>query len=116
MREPIFSLTRKDFKVETMRGSGKGGQKRNKTESKVRITHIETGISASSDDDRDQRKNRKIAFKRLCADRRFKAWLSQKTLRSIDIQREVEQDMSPDNIKIEVRRGNMWVDDKCLSD
>lgn len=57
--------TRKDFRVETMRGSGPGGQKRNKTDSCVRITHIQTGLSEYCCETKSQHKNREIAFKRL---------------------------------------------------
>ena len=57
--------TAKDFRVERMRGSGPGGQHRNKTESAIRITHIETGMSEYCCEDRSQHRNLKIAFRRL---------------------------------------------------
>ena len=65
MREKRTVATRKDFKVETMRGSGPGGQKRNKTDSCVRITHIPTGLSEFCCDTPSQHKNRTSAFKKL---------------------------------------------------
>lgn len=49
----------------THRGSGPGGQKRNKTSSAVRAVHTPTGLTAVSDDDRDQRRNRATALLRL---------------------------------------------------
>jgi len=39
----------KDIKVETMRGQGPGGQRKNKTETCVRLTHIPTGIQVTID-------------------------------------------------------------------
>ena len=48
-----------------MRGSGPGGQKRNKTDSCVRITHISTGLSEFCCDTPSQHKNRASAFKKL---------------------------------------------------
>lgn len=39
-----------DLKVEYMRGSGPGGQHRNKTESACRITHLPTGTTAYCDE------------------------------------------------------------------
>lgn len=65
MRDLLESLTKKDFRVEFYRASGRGGQHRNKTESACRITHLSTGISAISADQRSQHQNRKIAFRRL---------------------------------------------------
>lgn len=51
-----------DFKIETKRGSGNGGQHRNKTDSMVVITHIATGLKASRDG-RCQHHNKKEARK-----------------------------------------------------
>jgi hypothetical protein len=52
-------------RVETFRGPGPGGQKRNKTSSNVRITHTPTGLSAISGDSRSQSQNKEIALRRL---------------------------------------------------
>ncbi len=67
MKERIEELcfTRKDFRVDTFRGSGKGGQHRNKTDSAVRITHKETGICAESCEQRSQGQNKEEAFRKL---------------------------------------------------
>lgn len=58
-------VRKSDLRIDTYRGSGKGGQHRNKTDSAVRITHIPTGISAQAEDEREQPKNKKLAFRRL---------------------------------------------------
>lgn len=58
-------VTEKDLRIETMRGRGKGGQNRNKRDTAVRITHIPTGISSYSCDERSQLKNKRSAWKRL---------------------------------------------------
>lgn len=47
------------------RGSGPGGQKRNKTSSAIRLTHLPTGISVRAEDSRSQKSNRKAALARL---------------------------------------------------
>ncbi len=57
--------TRKDFRVDTFRAGGKGGQHQNKTESGVRITDIQTGLSAESREHRHQLQNKNAAFHRL---------------------------------------------------
>jgi hypothetical protein len=50
---------------EAFRASGPGGQKRNKTSSAIRITHVATGISAIANESRSQSVNRRRALERL---------------------------------------------------
>src|SRR5271155_3533658 len=52
-------------RVEAYRGSGPGGQKRNKTSSAVRITHEATGLSAIGTESRSQSQNKSKALRRL---------------------------------------------------
>lgn len=57
----LFALCRAD----AFRGTGRGGQKRNRTSSAIRVTHPASGIAASSDETRSQHKNREIALRLL---------------------------------------------------
>lgn len=57
-------MKRTDLKIEYMRGSGPGGQHRNKTESACRITHIPSGIQAYADE-RSQKHSLKSAMQEL---------------------------------------------------
>jgi peptide chain release factor 1 len=57
-------INKKEVKFEYMRGQGKGGQHKNKTDSCVRATHIPTGLSVTIDG-RHQHKNKKKALKIL---------------------------------------------------
>lgn len=54
-----------DVRIETMKGSGPGGQHVNTTESAVRAVHLPTGIVAIARDERSQNANRKRALERL---------------------------------------------------
>jgi hypothetical protein len=50
---------------EAFRGPGPGGQKRNKTSSAVRVTHVASGVSVVATEMRSQAANRKNALRRL---------------------------------------------------
>ena len=68
-RSRLLALTEQQLLAEcrcdTMRGTGPGGQKRNKTESAVRVTHVATGLSAIDDVERSQHINRHHALQKL---------------------------------------------------
>ena len=57
----------KDVREDKMRAGGPGGQKVNKTESAIRLTHLETGIAVHMQDEKSQHKNRARARQILAA-------------------------------------------------
>ncbi len=64
LRLPDESLLRL-CRVERCRGTGPGGQKRNKTESAVTVTHLASGFAGSSDQTRSQHQNARLALRHL---------------------------------------------------
>jgi protein subunit release factor B len=54
-----------ECEVETYRSSGPGGQKKNKTESSVRVRHLPSGIVRVATESRSQYRNREAALERV---------------------------------------------------
>lgn len=61
------ALAVNDVRFEAFRAGGPGGQHQNKTESAVRATHIETGLSVVARGERSQHRNKALALERMAA-------------------------------------------------
>lgn len=77
-KQLLFRLTEKDFRFQAKRGSGAGGQKRNKTSSAMQCFHDPSGAMGEAEDAREQSQNKKMAFKRCTETKEFQAWLNMK--------------------------------------
>src|SRR5882724_5249759 len=58
----------RDCDITAYRSSGPGGQKKNKTESSVRVRHRPTGITRIATESRSQTRNRERALERVWAE------------------------------------------------
>ena len=118
MRELLFTVTKKDFKVQTFRSGGKGGQHQNKTDSGVRIIHGESGARGECRNHRQQYQNKKEALRRLTDSKKFKIWINTKVHEIIEgkkIEEKVEEQMIPENLKVEIKDDkNKWMEKNFL--
>ena len=116
MRELLFSITASDCRFDYMRGTGPGGQKRNKTESKVRCTHIASGAVGESDETRSQIQNKSIAFRKMAETKTFKNWHKIETARRMGQLKSIEENVNEmllsNNLKIEIKENGKWVEEK----
>lgn len=112
-KEILFSVTAADCRWDYFRGSGKGGQKRNKTSSGVRCTHTASGAVGQSDDTRSQHSNKRIAFERMAETEKFKTWHRLECARrmgdEVKIRDAVEDALKPWNIREEIQVDGKWV-------
>jgi len=109
MRELVLSVTLADCDVQTKRGSGKGGQNRNKRDTAVRIVHRASGAVGESEEERSQLQNKKTAFRRMAQTDEFKLWVKMQTGEEASVAAAVDRAMWPVNIKTEVRENDEWV-------
>jgi protein subunit release factor B len=102
----LFSLTKKDFEIQTFRCGGKGGQNVNKVETGVRIIHTASNARSESCEQRHQHQNKVIAFRKLVETPKFRAWHKAECARrlgkaGIDIDKAVDEAMREHNLKVE---------------
>ncbi len=115
-RELLFSVTKKDLKIEFFCASGPGGQKRNRSKSACRVRHPDSGAIGMCKEHKSPDRNKKTAFLRMANSITFKQWQQirvQEILSKKTIEQEVEEMISPENISIEVfdKKNKRWVKD-----
>jgi len=111
-RKPYLSVTLADCDVQTKRGSGAGGQNRNKRDTAVRIVHRASGAVGESQEERSQLQNKKTAFRRMAESKTFQLWLKRQMGQEDIIKAKVEREMWPVNLKTEVQQDGKWVEKK----
>jgi hypothetical protein len=119
-RELLFSLTSKDFEIQTFRSGGPGGQHQNKTSSGVRFIHHPSGARGESREERAQLQNKKKALRKLVATPQFRFWVHETVLeldgRSTALGLSLAElgillaDKDPDHYRVEVWRDGTWME------
>lgn len=110
-RKLLFSITTKDCKFDYIRGSGKGGQKKNKTSSAVRCTHKASKAVGYAEDTRSQKTNKQLAFKRMAESKEFNTWLYLETAKLDGTGKRIEQEVQRElisNTKTECLTDGKW--------
>jgi protein subunit release factor A len=112
-KQKFFSVTAADCRFDAFIASGDGGQKRQKTASAIRCTHLPSGAVGKATESRMQGQNRHMAFKRMAETPEFQKWLKIECARRAGtvakIEAEVEESMT--KVKVETKDQNgRWVE------
>lgn len=73
-KQLLFSVTAKDFEMQTFSVGGHGGSGKDTSNSGVRLIHPPSGARGEGREHRSLTLNRRAAFERLVASKEFKNW------------------------------------------
>jgi len=110
MKDKIFSLIPgRDLIFSTTKGSGPGGQHRNKTETCVILEHPASGVKVRAQSHKSQRRNKVEALERLAQDKKFKLWVKMEAAARSEgytsLKSKVEDSMREDRLSVEIVTG-----------
>jgi protein subunit release factor B len=109
---PLFSITAQDCDWSYTRGTGNGGQKKNKTSSAVHCKHRVSGAYGYSETSRSQLENRRDAFRKMSETSQFQNWVKLEFLKRsgqlAEIEHLVEREMK--NVKLEIKINGKWTE------
>lgn len=103
-------ISPKDLDWKTCRGSGAGGQARNKLETAVQLTHLPTGISVRCENEKSQHRNRETALELLGARLLAKQTNADHTQRANDRKGQVGSGMRADKRRTIRTQDNLVTD------
>jgi protein subunit release factor A len=105
MKQKLFSVTKDDFEWQYFKGTGAGGQKKNKTSSACRCIHPPSGAIGTSQQERSQHQNRQIAFHHCVESKEFQGWIKLQAAAMakgfVDVERMVDDMMQDKYLKVE---------------
>jgi len=112
-KELLFSVTAEDCDWQPLRGSGPGGQHRNKVSTGMRCTHRASGAVGVATDSKSQKANKRNAFARMAESEAFQKWHRLESMRRAGtmaiVEERVRDSLQPRNIKVEGREEGKWV-------
>lgn len=111
-KKPLFTITAKDCEWSYTRGSGNGGQKKNKTSSAVHCMHRPSGAHGYSEASRSQADNKQEAFQKMYQSPEFQLWLNLEFMKRsgemAEIERKVQQELA--KVKTEIKIDGVWTE------
>ncbi len=113
-RQLLFSVTKDDCDWSYTRGTGNGGQKKNKTNSAVHCKHRASGAKGYSEATRSQLDNRRDAFVKMINTEDFKKWHKLEVLRRNGMMDQIDRKVAEEltKIKLEIRIDGRWTEVK----
>jgi protein subunit release factor B len=112
-KEILFSVTASDCEWSYTKGTGAGGQKRNKTSSAVHCKHRPSGAAGYSEASRSQLDNKQDAFVKMANTKEFKTWHHMETLRRNGKMRQIDDHVARElrKVKVEIKSDEgKWVE------
>ena len=114
-KEPLFSITKKDFRFNFYSGTGAGGQHRNKHMNSVRCFHDPSGAVGKSEDQRSKEQNIKKAWRRCIETTKFKQWMMIEAARAsgetAKVEAKVEKEMKRVRVDVKDEDGRWAVEE-----
>ena len=111
-KEILFSVTATDCEWSYTKGTGAGGQKRNKTSSAVHCHHRPSKAHGYSEASRSQLDNKRDAFVKMANTKEFKTWLHMETLKRNGKMAQIDLEVARElkKTKIEVKVDGKWTE------
>lgn len=111
-KDLLFSVTAANCEWSYTKGTGAGGQKRNKTSSAVHCIHKPSGAHGYSEESRSQSENKKLAFERMAHSIEFQKWCKVEIANRTGLAQEVEETVTKylREIKLETKQDGVWVE------
>lgn len=111
-KELLFSVTAKDCEWSYTKGTGSGGQKKNKTSSAVHCIHRPSGAHGYSEASRSQHDNKIEAFVKMVKTDAFQKWIRLESARRSGLLTEIEENVKKElrKVKVEVKMDDVWVE------
>lgn len=111
----LFSVTINDCVVTTFTVGGHGGAGKDTSNTGVRVVHPLSGAVGIGVDHRSQLRNKQDAFRRMAESKVFQVWAKLKASElqtGKTVEQRVDEDMQPENLKVEIRAEKGWIDER----